>query len=109
METHPDDSWSDALSDIAWHIRREGLARQQHVQQLRDVHVKHQVVCRYWIANRCMSGNRCVFLHEYRLDKFPLCAYIEAVCPDGAACMFRHEYLPHERRQAPRFDPQRHT
>ena len=95
------------MADMAWHMKREALARQRVNDALVAQHLRHQVVCRYWIADRCMSGGRCAFLHEYKLDKFPLCAYIEGACPDRDACMFRHHYLPGERRQQPRYDPSR--
>jgi hypothetical protein len=95
------------VADMSWHVRREACARAVYRTAMTSRYVKHQVVCRYWVGNRCMSGSRCAFLHEYKLDKFPLCAYIETVCPDGEACMFRHTYLPGERRQLPRYDPSR--
>lgn len=104
MHPHHSD-WEAAVADTAWYVAREAYARKQYLDGMKALHVKHQIVCRYWLANRCMSGNECVFLHEYKVDKLPLCAYIEAQCPDGDACMFRHEYLLHERRQTPRYDP----
>ena len=59
--------------------------------------VSYDVVCRYWLADKCAMAERCPFLHAYISDKIPLCAYIDARCASGDSCLFRHHYNPGER------------
>jgi hypothetical protein len=57
--------------------------------------IRHQdVVCHYWLKDRCGAGDRCRYLHVLIEDKVQLCQYFvkRAPCPDGAECMFRHYY-----------------
>ena len=46
------------------------------------------VVCRHWMKGLCMKGDRCEFLHQFDLEKMPLCRHGERCkTPD---CPFRH-------------------
>ena len=58
----------------------------------------YDVVCRYWLSDKCQMGEGCSFLHTYIPDKIPMCAYIDAIkCLNGGSCVFRHYYNPGER------------
>ena len=58
----------------------------------------YDVVCRYWLSDKCQMGEGCSFLHNYIPEKIPMCAYIGApTCLNGGSCIFRHYYNPGER------------
>ena len=65
------------------------------------------VVCRFWLTDKCQMGDACSFLHKYIPDKIPICAYIDSKCVLGAACVFRHTYNPGERQHRPFADASR--
>ncbi|GMH87813.1 hypothetical protein TrST_g8525 [Triparma strigata] len=46
------------------------------------------VVCRHWMKGLCMKGERCEFLHQFNLDKMPLCRHGERC--KNAQCPFKH-------------------
>ncbi|ELP93099.1 mRNA 3'-end-processing protein YTH1, putative [Entamoeba invadens IP1] len=50
------------------------------------------VVCSHWLRGSCKLGNNCGYLHEYDLDKTPMCNHFEKYgkC-DKPECPFRHE------------------
>jgi hypothetical protein len=35
--------------------------------------VPAQTVCTYWLRGMCMKGDACGFLHQYDVDKMPIC------------------------------------
>jgi len=81
------------------------------------------VVCRHWIRGLCMKGENCEFLHQYDVDRMPLCRrganckvpdcpyrhvseddkpqcvfFQQGFCVHGLACRYRHLKLPAEKR-----------
>jgi|LauGreDrversion4_2_1035121.scaffolds.fasta_scaffold1388409_1 hypothetical protein len=98
-----DDFWAEreAYADM---LKRKVLKANYLVERKIQA---HHTVCRYWLDNACMSGDLCPFMHEYDLDKVPLCAYIKSKCAEGKSCKFRHYYHPHEENAKPLLDPQR--
>jgi cleavage and polyadenylation specificity factor subunit 4 len=46
------------------------------------------VVCRHWLRDLCMKGTACEFLHQYDLNKMPLCRHGERCKIKD--CPFRH-------------------
>ncbi len=50
------------------------------------------VVCKYWLKDRCAAAEACPWLHVYDFYKIPVCGYIEKrqPCPDGELCVYRH-------------------
>jgi len=32
-------------------------------------------VCKHWLRGLCKKGESCEYLHEYRLDKMPICYF----------------------------------
>jgi hypothetical protein len=60
---------------------------------------KKDIVCMYWLKDRCMKDHQCEYLHLIDEARAPLCMYIDAPqCVDGKRCMFRHYRHPHEMR-----------
>lgn len=57
-----------------------------------------QTVCQFWLKGMCMKGDQCGFLHQFDVDKMPICRNLlkygeckELDCPykhntGGAAC-----------------------
>ena len=78
-------------------IKRRRLRAQNEEKASKGDVVAYDVVCRYWLAAKCLMGESCPFLHKYIPEKIPLCAYIGAKCVNGSACMFRHSYNVGER------------
>ncbi len=35
---------------------------------------RHTIVCRHWLRDLCMKGDKCDFLHQYDLARMPECA-----------------------------------
>tara|TARA_B100000795_G_scaffold231114_1_gene188815 strand:+ start:90 stop:2246 length:2157 start_codon:yes stop_codon:yes gene_type:complete len=81
------------------------------------------IVCRHWLNNLCMNGDRCEYLHQYDADRMPECFnginctkndcpfkhsaprkarhclfYKQGFCIHGPECKFDHEKLPPESR-----------
>eukprot|EP00928_Gymnodinium_smaydae_P053385 TRINITY_DN37390_c0_g1_i1.p1 TRINITY_DN37390_c0_g1~~TRINITY_DN37390_c0_g1_i1.p1 ORF type:complete len:637 (-),score=115.43 TRINITY_DN37390_c0_g1_i1:56-1966(-) len=52
---------------------------------------KHNLVCRHWLKNLCMKGDRCEFLHVLDQSKMPECNNYQrnGFCNDPN-CLFRH-------------------
>lgn len=46
------------------------------------------VVCRHWLRDLCMKGAACEFLHEFNLNKMPLCRHGDRCLIRD--CPFRH-------------------
>ncbi|GMI26254.1 hypothetical protein TeGR_g5504 [Tetraparma gracilis] len=46
------------------------------------------VVCRHWLKGLCMKNEKCEFLHQYDLEKMPLCRHGERCKVED--CPFRH-------------------
>jgi hypothetical protein len=46
------------------------------------------IVCRHWLRNLCMKGESCEFLHQYDVDRMPVCRWGANCkitdCPRGA-------------------------
>jgi hypothetical protein len=53
---------------------------------------RHTIVCRHWLRDLCMKGDKCDFLHQYDLARMPECAQWSKFgkCPDND-CDFRHD------------------
>lgn len=90
---------------------REARLRQVWAEEEARGNVRSNIVCKYWLLDRCMNGDRCKWLHVMIQDKIPRCDYMEGKnCPDGGEkghCIFRHYNLPGEKKLVPRYDPQR--
>lgn len=50
---------------------------------------KKSVVCTYFLANRCMKGNECEFLHTWDKDRMPVCRF-GTNCERRDICPYRH-------------------
>ena len=50
-----------------------------------------QTVCRHWLRNLCMKGDKCGFLHQFDKERMPVCRYFakygECKEPD---CPYKH-------------------
>lgn len=44
-----------------------------HAQQLPLPVHPAQTVCTYWLRGMCMKGDQCGFLHQYDVEKMPIC------------------------------------
>jgi hypothetical protein len=92
-------------------ITAASVAREHEIDMEENAkgNYKRDMVCMYWLRNRCSSGDRCRYMHIINHEKIKLCQYyIEgAKCPDGDQCIFRHWVHPHETVRAPRVDPMR--
>ena len=53
---------------------------------------RHTVVCKHWLRDLCMKGDKCDFLHQYDLARMPECPQWARFgkCPDND-CDFRHD------------------
>jgi len=51
----------------------------------------HTVVCKHWLRNMCIKGEKCDFLHQYDPDRMPECLQWirHGVCKDPG-CLFKH-------------------
>jgi len=51
------------------------------------------IVCKYWLRNSCVLGDRCEFLHRNDRDKLPICDEYKkyGFCKDYPDCPFKHE------------------
>lgn len=52
---------------------------------------RHSIVCKHWLRNLCMKGDKCDFLHQYDPNKMPECTFWlkYGKCNDPE-CVFRH-------------------
>ncbi len=75
--------------------RKEVAERQKH---------KQQVNCTYWMRGRCMSGERCEFLHSCNPRTMPKCIYYSKGTCQDRTCMFKHEIDPLASKACPAFD-----
>ncbi|XP_047078675.1 zinc finger CCCH domain-containing protein 45-like [Lolium rigidum] len=50
-----------------------------------------RTVCKYWLKGLCMKGQSCGYLHQYDLDRMPVCHFFRAdgYC-DKLDCIFKH-------------------
>ena len=92
--------WHDDDGDAAFYA-----SRQQHAQAINRARIvaadaargirHHDIVCHYWLKDRCGAGDRCPYLHVLVEHKIQLCQYYakRVACPDGATCIFRHYFL----------------
>ncbi|KAK1615102.1 hypothetical protein QYE76_020619 [Lolium multiflorum] len=50
-----------------------------------------RTVCKYWLKGLCMRGESCGYLHQYDLDRMPVCHFFRAdgYC-DKLDCIFKH-------------------
>ena len=62
--------------------QRANLTSAKHDPRLRTV------VCRHWLRDLCMKGSACEFLHQFNLEKMPLCRHGERC--KITECPFRH-------------------
>jgi len=64
---------------------------------------RHSIVCKHWLRNLCMKGDRCDFLHQFDPNKMPECMfwlkYGKCNDPD---CVFRH-VAPSQRPECQRY------
>jgi len=71
--------------DIASDSPVERIANQRHARG------DKAVVCKHWLRGLCKKGDMCEFLHEYDLQRMPVCyffsKYGECSNPD---CVYRH-------------------
>jgi cleavage and polyadenylation specificity factor subunit 4 len=53
---------------------------------------RHTIVCKHWLRDLCMKGDKCDFLHQYDLARMPECVQWSRFgkCPDND-CDFRHD------------------
>jgi poly(A) polymerase Pap1 len=93
------DAWGDAPGGVDtpgsscpslaafWAARAEAI--QHRVAAAERPAMRKDVVCRYWLKDRCSSGNSCPWLHLLVEDKLPVCVF-GTECPHGPRCEFRH-------------------
>ena len=53
---------------------------------------RHTIVCKHWLRDLCMKGDKCDFLHQYDLARMPECLQWARFgkCPEND-CDFRHD------------------
>lgn len=53
---------------------------------------RHTIVCKHWLRDLCMKGDKCDFLHQYDLARMPECTQWSRMgrCIDQE-CDFRHD------------------
>ena len=53
---------------------------------------RHTIVCKHWLRDLCMKGDKCDFLHQYDLARMPECTQWARLgrCVDQE-CDFRHD------------------
>ena len=78
-------------------------ATRQEEQSLK--HPRIPVVCRYWLADACTAGDRCMYQHVFDARYVEQCEYMEDGCSAAKGCAFRHYLLPGERRVVRQADP----
>ena len=105
---------TDKDHDYAMWTRRRAAATAARIREIDEEenargNFRKNMVCMYWLRDRCNSGDRCRYLHVLDYQRVKLCQYFVqgAPCPDGNNCIFRHEVMPHEKVRAPRVDPLR--
>lgn len=64
---------------------------------------RHSIVCKHWLKNLCMKGEKCDFLHQYDPNRMPECLFFLKFgkCNDPE-CVFRH-VAPNERPECQRY------
>lgn len=75
-------------------MRTHNLGKNQEPQQELDQRAQknfRQTVCRHWLRNLCMKGDKCGFLHQFDKERMPTCRYFakynECKEPD---CPYKH-------------------
>lgn len=64
---------------------------------------RHSIVCKHWLRNLCMKGERCDFLHQYDPNRMPECVFwLKFGKCNDAECVFRH-VAPSERPECQRY------
>ncbi|XP_051206359.1 30-kDa cleavage and polyadenylation specificity factor 30-like [Lolium perenne] len=60
--------------------------------QHHDQSTVRRTVCKYWLKGLCMRGESCGYLHQYDLDRMPVCHFFRAggYC-DKLDCIFKHD------------------
>jgi hypothetical protein len=52
---------------------------------------KYSSVCRHWLRNLCMKGDRCIYLHQYDPNRMPECLlWLKTGKCNDPDCTFRH-------------------
>jgi len=64
---------------------------------------RHSIVCKHWLRNLCMKGDKCDFLHQYDPNRMPECIHWLKFgkCSDPN-CVYRH-VAPSERPECQRY------
>eukprot|EP00404_Azadinium_spinosum_P052280 CAMPEP_0180766000 /NCGR_PEP_ID=MMETSP1038_2-20121128/39263_1 /TAXON_ID=632150 /ORGANISM="Azadinium spinosum, Strain 3D9" /LENGTH=334 /DNA_ID=CAMNT_0022800485 /DNA_START=55 /DNA_END=1056 /DNA_ORIENTATION=- len=73
-------------------VRRAGLKAEGHsAVESASSRGRHSIVCKHWLRNLCMKGDKCDFLHQYDLSRMPECMFFLKFgkCNDPE-CVFRH-------------------
>jgi cleavage and polyadenylation specificity factor subunit 4 len=62
-----------------------------HRDQGRSSRGSRQTVCLYWLRALCMKGDSCEFLHQYDLERMPVCHFFRSygVCREQD-CLYKH-------------------
>jgi cleavage and polyadenylation specificity factor subunit 4 len=52
---------------------------------------RHSQVCRHWLKNLCMKGDKCDYLHQYDPNRMPEClSWLKTGKCQDPDCTFRH-------------------
>jgi len=52
---------------------------------------RHSIVCKHWLRNLCMKGDKCDFLHQYDPNRMPECVFwLKSGKCNDPDCIFRH-------------------
>ena len=94
-----------------WDARAAAARRLQYaatrLEERQLGHPSMPMVCRYWLLNACVAGDRCMYTHVYNDSAIEQCEYMEDGCSTAKGCHFRHYLLPGERRVVRQADPMR--
>lgn len=64
---------------------------------------RHSIVCKHWLRNLCMKGEKCDFLHQYDPNRMPECVFwLKFGKCNDPECVFRH-VAPSERPECQRY------
>lgn len=74
-------------------LRKASLKAEGHTGAVDNATAKgrHSLVCRHWIKNLCMKGDKCDYLHQYDPNKMPEChTWLKSGTCVDPDCVFKH-------------------
>mmetsp|Transcript_33258 Transcript_33258/g.52947 ORF Transcript_33258/g.52947 Transcript_33258/m.52947 type:complete len:585 (-) Transcript_33258:52-1806(-) len=74
-------------------LRKASLKADGHTGAVDNANAKgrHSLVCRHWVKNLCMKGDKCDYLHQYDPNRMPECfSWLKTGKCADPECVFRH-------------------